>query len=123
MIKEILSLPKYYWDNVVDRIRIMAETKGLSKDSAISIGLLIVIIGAVAGAASWASTVSLRLKSIESTLREGTHDGWTGKDMRSWVKAANREVEIWSITLEQQLELAPGTGAHFKFPDPGEIPD
>ena len=99
----------------------MAELKTLSKDTAISLGLLIVVIAAVASAASWASIIDVRLANIEEALAEGTGDRWTASDMRAWIRAANKEVEIWSKAAEQELGLEPGTWHVFEFPDPDLI--
>ena len=96
------------------------ETR-LTESSLVSVGLFATIVVAVAAGAGWAASISYRLSDIESHLENSTSDRWRGDHMRAWVRAANKEVEIWSRTAEQKLDLPPGTWHVFEFPDPDEI--
>ena len=99
--------------------------QSITRASTVEIGLVLLICGGIAAGSAWATRISIgqdhvraELLALRQEVRTGTGDRWTGNNMRHWVEATNREIEIWSRAAEQTLNLEPGTWQRFKFPDP-----
>ena len=98
---------------------------GITKASPVELSIVILICGAIATGASWATRISIAqeemhkdLQKIDAKLADGTADRWTRQDMSVWVQQANREVELWSERAERGLGLDPGAWERFSFPNP-----
>ena len=65
----------------------------INKQTSISLGLVVTIIGLLTGAlvgvwnvSKWMSQVDLRLDNIERGVANGGEDRWTGTAMRIWAE-------------------------------------
>ncbi len=80
---------------------------GLDKGTTISIGLLIVVLGAVVYLSQWMARVDAKLESLDgkiSDVREReTADRWRGHDMRVWAAslgAMNPDLKVPVVVRE-----------------------
>jgi len=67
--------------------------KALSRNTSITLGLLILILGGVVAGTwwlahldAWTKRTDDRLLAIEDAVRDGTSDRWHGSDMARWVE-------------------------------------
>ncbi len=102
--------------------------RSLSESSTIEVSIVVMIAAAIAAGMSWATTIGMKqdairedLESLAAQVENGTHDRWTGANMRAWVLQASKEVQIWTAESEHAMDLPEGTLIQFHFPDPDEI--
>lgn len=72
-------------------------TSLITKQTGVTVGLAVVVLGASVSAAwwfgqwtgqdrAWKDATDKRLQSIESELKKGINDRWTGTDMVRWAR-------------------------------------
>lgn len=98
----------------------------ISDSTGVTIGLLVVAMGLVAGGTYGYAMMVARLDGLITDMHElrvevalGITDRWRREDMEAWVKRANREVEVWSLLTERTMGFEPNTYPRFEFPSPG----
>ena len=117
----------------------MTPSSTITKASVIEVSLVVTLCVSIAAGSAWATRITvgmealrkraaedslehrLALEELSETVKRGTGDRWTRSDMEVWVMQANREVEIWSMTAEQEMGLPIGTWHRFKFPKPSDV--
>lgn len=61
----------------------------------LNIAVFLTLLGLIWNGSAWVTRLETRLTYIERQIDENRDNHWTSDDMRAWVQALQREVELW----------------------------